>query len=133
ALKIEKIGYGAGSRELPDRPNVLRAIIGEMSETPGYETDTITRIETNIDDLSPEITGAVVDKLFEAGALDVFITPVQMKKNRPGVLLTVLCETEILPRISDLIFAETSSFGMRFDEVRRFKLERSFEKVATPF
>ena len=137
-MKIEKIGYGLGTRELPDRPNVLRAVLGESEistaepDAAGYETDTITRIETNIDDLSPEITGAVVDKLLAAGALDVFITPVLMKKNRPGQLLGVLCENGDIQKIADLIFAETTSFGLRMDEVRRLKLARKFEKVRTP-
>jgi pyridinium-3,5-bisthiocarboxylic acid mononucleotide nickel chelatase len=137
-MKVEKIGYGLGSRKLASRPNVLRAVLGELvadagAADSGYSTDTITRIETNIDDLSPEITGAVMDKLFAVGALDVFLTPIQMKKNRPAVKLTVLCESASVSKIADLIFAETSSFGVRTDEVRRLKLERKFEKVRTPF
>lgn len=133
-MKIEKIGYGVGSRKLADRPNVLRAVLGELADQTGdYETDTITRIETNIDDLSPEITGAVVDKLFAVGALDVFLTPIQMKKNRPGVQLSVLCEEAVVSKIAEMIFAETTSFGLRMDRVRRLKLDRKFEKVRTPF
>lgn len=133
-LKVEKIGYGVGSRKLPDRPNVLRAVLGEIDEkSSGYETDTITRLETNIDDLSPEITGAVMEKLFAIGALDVFFTSIQMKKNRPGVQLTVLCENADLHKIADLIFAETTSFGVRTDRVNRLKLERKFEEVKTGF
>lgn len=140
-IKVEKIGYGLGSRQLKDRPNALRAVLGEIAEstpvvpaTAGspYETDTITQIETNIDDLSPEITGAMVDRLLAAGALDAFLLPVQMKKNRPGVLLTVLCESDTVERIVDLIFTETSSFGVRLTEKKRFKLERRSENVQTP-
>jgi pyridinium-3,5-bisthiocarboxylic acid mononucleotide nickel chelatase len=133
-MKVEKIGYGIGGRKLPGRPNVLRAVIGEMDEAAGgYETDTITRIETNIDDLSPEITGAAMEKLFAAGALDAFFTSIQMKKNRPAIQLTVLCENADVPRMADLIFAETTSFGVRMDKVNRLKLERKFETVKTQF
>ncbi len=135
-LKVEKIGYGIGSRVIPSRPNVLRAVIGEMeapNDASAYQTDTIARIETNLDDLSPEITGATVDKLFAAGALDVFLTPIQMKKNRPGVQLTVLCEEAGLSKIADLLFTETTSFGLRLDRVERWKLDRKFQTVATPF
>lgn len=134
ALKIEKIGYGAGSRELAGQPNVLRALLGESEGTAtSYATDVITRLETNIDDLSPEILGVVMEKLFAAGALDVFFTPIQMKKNRPAVQLSVLAETGAVPQIADLLFQETSAFGLRMDEVRRLKLERRMETVATPF
>jgi uncharacterized protein (DUF111 family) len=135
-LKVEKIGYGVGSRTLPDRPNVLRAVLGELVEAEnasGYETDTITRIETNIDDLSSEVTGAVMEKLFNAGALDVFFTPIQMKKNRPAVQLSVLCEDAVVTKMADLIFAETTSFGLRMNKVNRLKLERKFQQVQTAF
>ena len=139
-MKIAKIGYGLGSREGKTRPNVLRAVLGDLDGVAGvsdpghsYETDTITRIETNIDDLSPEITGALFDRLFAAGALDVFLTPIQMKKNRPGVLLTVLCEDAMVSKIAGLIFSETTTFGLRTDRVSRLKLDRCFEKVRTPF
>ena len=93
-MEIEKIGYGIGTRDLKERPNVLRAILGRAAESApnDYETDTIIEIETNLDDLSPEITGAVMERLLALGALDVTLTPVQMKKNRPGVQLSVLCE-----------------------------------------
>ncbi len=132
-MTVEKVGYGIGSRDLPNRPNVLRAILGEMGETAPYETDTITRIETNIDDLSPEIVGAVLGKLLDAGALDAYLTPVQMKKGRPGIHLTVLCEDSLVAAVADLLFAETSSFGIRMDRVQRLKLERKSENVETPF
>ena len=131
-IKVEKIGYGIGSRKLPNRPNALRAVLGELDEqSGGYETDIISRIETNIDDMSPEITGAVMDKLFAVGALDVFFTSIQMKKNRPAVQLTVLCENSDVTKIADLIFSETTSFGVRMDQVNRFNLERKFENVKT--
>jgi len=134
-LRIEKIGYGIGTRQLSNRPNVLRAILGETNARAAapYLTDTVVRVETNLDDLSPEITGAVLNRLMEAGALDATLSPLQMKKNRPGVLLTVLCEEATLPKIADLIFAETTAFGLRMDRVERWKLDRRFETVTTPF
>ena len=98
-----------------------------------YATDTVTQIETNLDDLSPEIVGATLDRLLAAGALDAFFTPAQMKKNRPGVLLTVLCEPDAVERMADVIFRETTSFGLRLSEKRRLKLDRRFETVPTPY
>ena len=99
----------------------------------GYETDTVTRLETNLDDLSPEITGAVMSQLLAAGALDVWLTPIQMKKNRPGVMLSVLCEESAAPALAEIIFAETSAFGLRMEKVVRLKLARRFIQVPTEF
>ncbi len=99
----------------------------------GYETDTVTRLETNLDDLSPEIVGAVMEKLFAAGALDVWFTPIQMKKNRPGVQLSVLCEPALAQGLADIVFSETSAFGLRMEQIVRLKLERRFEQVQTEF
>ena len=99
----------------------------------GYDTDTVTRLETNLDDLSPELTGAVMEKLLAAGALDVWFTPVQMKKNRPAVQLSVLCDEAHTAPLADLIFTETSAFGLRTEKITRLKLERRFETVATEF
>ena len=99
----------------------------------GYETDTVARLETNLDDLSPEIAGAVMDRLHAAGALDVWFTAIHMKKNRPGVLLSVLCEQARIEPLADLIFTETSAFGLRVERTERLKLTRSFETVRTEF
>ncbi len=99
----------------------------------GYQTDTVTRLETNLDDSSPEILGAAMDKLFSAGALDVWLTPIHMKKNRPGVILSVLCEPDAVEALAGIIFQETSAFGLRMEQVVRLKLDRQFEKVATEF
>lgn len=99
----------------------------------GYETDTVTRLATNLDDLSPEILGAVMAKLFAAGALDVWFTPIQMKKNRPGVELSVLCESGSAQDLADIIFRETSAFGLRTEQIIRLKLTRRFEQVPTEF
>ena len=135
AMKVEKIGYGIGTRVTPGRPNVLRAVLGEADggAGAGFERDTITRIETNIDDLSPEIVGAVTEQLLKEGALDVFLTPIQMKKNRPGLKLTVLCEEVAVGKLAELIFRQTTSFGVRMDRVERLKLSRTFETVQTSY
>ncbi|MBA2433541.1 MAG: nickel pincer cofactor biosynthesis protein LarC [Chthoniobacterales bacterium] len=134
-MEIEKIGYGIGTRDLQERPNVLRAVLGRATETAPneYETDTIIEIETNLDDLSPELTGAAMERLLALGALDVTLTPVQMKKNRPGVRFSVLCEPALESQIVRSILRETSAFGVRRSEKRRYKLERRFEKVQTAF
>ena len=107
-----------------------------MDSTPAtgrYATDIVVQIETNLDDLSPEIVGATLDRLLAAGALDAFFTPAQMKKNRPGVLLTVLCEPDAAERMADVIFRETTAFGLRLSEKRRLKLVRRFETVQTAY
>jgi uncharacterized protein (DUF111 family) len=103
-----------------------------MNLPAGYETDEVWRVEANLDDLSPEITGGTLEKLLAAGALDVWLTPIQMKKNRPGVLLSTLCEEAQLAAVTDLIFAETSTFGLRVERTIRLKLERRFTTVQTP-
>ena len=99
----------------------------------GYDTETVTRLETNLDDSSPEILGAAMEQLLAAGALDVWFTAIHMKKNRPGVLLSVLCAAERAEALTDIIFRETSAFGLRTDSVVRLILERRFEAVATEF
>src|ERR1017187_4980034 len=138
----EKIGYGLGTRDNKTRPNVLRAVIGESREegqetgaAPGahdWETDTIAVLETNLDDLSAEILGNFMEKALAAGALDVFHTAIQMKKNRPGVLLTVLCTEAAAARFSELLLRETSAFGIRRYAAERRKLPREFVSVQTP-
>ena len=134
-MEIEKIGYGIGTRDLNVRPNVLRVVLGRAADSApnDYETDTIIEIETNLDDLSPEIAGAVMERLLVLGALDVTLTPVQMKKNRPGVQLSVLCEPALEAKCVYVLLTETSAFGVRRTEKRRYKLERRFEKVQTAF
>ena len=98
---------------------------------PGYETDTVTRIETNLDDVSPQVLGAVMQQLLAAGALDVWFTPVQMKKSRPGTMLSALCDEGAVEKIADIIFAETTAFGLRVEKIQRLKLTRRFETVKT--
>ncbi len=131
AMTIQKVGYGAGTRELARTPNVLRAVLGETaSETPA---DAVSVIETNIDDLNPQVYGDVMDRLLTMGALDVFLTPVQMKKNRPGTVLTVLCAPADADRFSDVVLTHTTSFGVRIHEARRRILAREIVQVATGF
>lgn len=134
-MKVEKIGYGVGTRKLPSRPNVLRAVLGEIEPeaAASYQTDQITRLETNLDDLSPELIGAAMEKLLKAGALDVFFTPIQMKKNRPAIQLSVLCEESDASKLADIIFSETTAFGLRMEQISRLKLARKFEKVKTAY
>ena len=131
-MRVEKIGYGAGTRVYEKFPNVLRAVLGEV-ETEDATPDTITVIEANLDDLNPQIFGHLMEQALAAGALDIFYTPVQMKKNRPGVLLTLLCATEARENLMDLIFRETTTLGVRYREERRVILRREFVTVATEF
>ncbi|MGA2603457.1 MAG: nickel pincer cofactor biosynthesis protein LarC [Verrucomicrobiia bacterium] len=135
AMSIEKIGYGAGSRDLDKAPNVLRAVLGESAEDSRRytEADSVAVIETNIDDMNPQLYGDVMERLLAAGALDVFLTPVQMKKNRPGTLLTVLCERNGVDALTELILMHTTSFGVRVHEAQRRKLAREIVTVKTKF
>ena len=104
-----------------------------MNLPSGYDTDIVVRLETNLDDLSPEISGAVMEKLFIAGALDVWFTPVHMKKNRPGVMLSVLCDEAKVSALAEIVMTETSAFGLRIEKVMRLKLDRKFETVQTQY
>jgi uncharacterized protein (TIGR00299 family) protein len=133
AMKIEKSAYGAGSREFPGHPNVVRLTLGEAPSSLAAKTasETITVLEANLDDLNPQVFGYVMDRLLEEGALDAFAMPVQMKKNRPGTLLTVLCKPEDASKLTQLIFTETTTLGVRRrDEVRQ-TLARRWENVNT--
>lgn len=132
-MKIEKSGYGAGSRDFPGHPNVVRLTVGEAASTLAAKTasETITVLEANLDDLNPQVFGYVMDRLLQDGALDAFGMPVQMKKNRPGMVLTVLCRPEDAGKLTQLLFAETTTLGVRRrDEVRQ-TLARRWESVHT--
>lgn len=130
-LAVERIGYGVGTRNSPHRPNVLRAVLGETTDV--SETDTVTELETNLDDLTPELAAAAVEKLLAVGALDAFVTPVQMKKGRPGFRLTALVDPPRADEFARLILRETSAFGVRMHECRRIKLRREMTSIETPF
>lgn len=139
-LRVEKIGYGLGMRELNKTPNVLRAVLGQMSKTTtkaktmaSGQTDYVTVIETNLDNLNPELLGAAMEDLLGQGALDVFFTPIQMKKNRPAVRLSVICERAETERFARWLLENTTTFGVRMREERRLKLEREWREEKTRF
>ncbi len=134
-MKIDKSGYGAGSRDFPGHPNVVRLTIGEAASTLAAKTasETITVLEANLDDLNPQVFGYVMDRLLEEGALDAFGMPAQMKKNRPGMLLTVLCRPEDAGKLAQLIFTETTTLGVRRRDEMRQTLARRWESVRTPW
>ncbi|HET6956204.1 MAG TPA: nickel pincer cofactor biosynthesis protein LarC [Vicinamibacterales bacterium] len=164
AMSVERVGYGAGDRDDPETPNVLRVLIGEetaglkacttsesRASEPGVESsvasapgvvqafrpaiatgDRVTVIECEIDDMNPQIFGLVMDRLYAAGALEVFYIPVQMKKNRPGTLLTVVVPPALRTAMADVIFRETTTIGLRHYDVDRECLERTLVTVATP-
>jgi uncharacterized protein (TIGR00299 family) protein len=131
-MKIESTGYGAGTRNPKDFPNALRLLVGEtVSAENGDET--LLMIETNIDDMSPQVFGYVIDRAFELGALDCYLTQTQMKKNRPGVLVSILCRPHDREKFMALLFAETTTIGARSYEVQRRALARESIRVETQF
>ncbi|HET9532056.1 MAG TPA: nickel pincer cofactor biosynthesis protein LarC, partial [Blastocatellia bacterium] len=135
---VEGTGYGAGARNPAGFPNCLRVMLGDFDEADLNQkrspaADSIVVIETNIDDMNPQAYGFVMGRAFELGALDVFLTPVQMKKERPGVLLTVLCERNSFDSISDLLLRETTTLGLRYYAARRRILDRAIETVETEY
>lgn len=122
AMKVKAVGYGLGSRHLESLPNALRVWVGEVAELPAEQT--ITVLETNIDDMPPELYGYLMERLLEAGARDVWFTPIQMKKNRPGILVSVLAPATLEDRLLDLIFRETTTLGVRRRSVSRYEAAR---------
>jgi uncharacterized protein (TIGR00299 family) protein len=133
-MSVSAIGYGAGTADLEGQPNVVRIMIGEAAEKSiaGFDEE-IAVIEANLDDMNPQIYGYFLEKALGAGALDVYTTPVQMKKNRPGTLLTVLCKPQETNALMSLIFAETTTFGTRTYRAQRRVLPREWVSVATEF
>jgi uncharacterized protein (TIGR00299 family) protein len=135
AMRVEGTGYGAGSRELREHPNVLRLTIGEALEqtqpAATAEAETITVLEANLDDLNPQVVAYAIEQMLAAGALDVFCVPAQMKKGRPGTLVTVLCKPPDADRMAKIIFAETTTLGVRRRDEQRLVLSRRWEKVET--
>ena len=130
-FRTRRIGYGAGSRDMDQIPNLLRLEIGESESS--LQTETLTLIETNIDDMSPEIYGFLIDRLFTEGARDAYLTPVIMKKGRPGVVLSVLADPDRTQSFTDLIFRETTTLGVRIRRVERQTISRRREVVETAF
>ena len=135
-LTVQTVGYGAGARDFPDAPNVLRVVIGDAvsdaaEASSGAAPTRVAVIEAEIDDMTPQLFGAVMDTLLAAGALDVFYTPVQMKKNRPGTLLTVIAPPDARTALIELIFRETTTIGVRYRESERELLDRTMVVVTT--
>jgi pyridinium-3,5-bisthiocarboxylic acid mononucleotide nickel chelatase len=130
AMTITHVGYGAGDRDLPNTPNVLRVLVGKSADQP--ETERIVVLECEIDDMNPQIFGLVMDRLYAAGALEVYFASVQMKKNRPGTLLTILARPEQRPELTGIVFRETTTIGVRYHEMLRDRLEREIIDVSTP-
>jgi uncharacterized protein (TIGR00299 family) protein len=132
AMTIERIGHGAGRREFVEQPNLLRVFVGESADTPNPEEhDTVWVLETNLDDVPAEFVGYCTEALFAAGALDVFTTPIQMKKSRPGVLLSVLAPEATVPALETILFRETATLGIRRALWRRNKMRREAVTVET--
>jgi len=130
-MRIDAVGYGAGTRVLPDRPNVLRLVLGAAAAVP--RADELAVIETNIDDMNPELFGYVMEKLLAAGARDVWFTPVHMKKNRPGIVLHVLAEPAAREAMAGILLRETTAIGVRSHAVQRTILPRETITVETEF
>jgi len=130
-MRIGRVGYGAGTKEFDGMPNMLRVVIGEKG--PPAAAGRIVAVETNIDDMNPQHFEYLFERLFKEGALDVYTTNIQMKKSRPAFKLTVLAEPASLERLSKIIFSETTSIGLRFQEWNRYKLDRKIVKVRTRY
>jgi pyridinium-3,5-bisthiocarboxylic acid mononucleotide nickel chelatase len=131
AMTVERIGYGAGTKDLPNTPNILRCFIGDTAEASTIET--VAQLETTIDDMNPQLYEPLMDRLFEAGALDVFLTPVVMKRSRPGTVLTALCPKDKVPDLSRVLFEESSTIGVRWTEVSRTRLDREVVTIVTDY
>ena len=137
-MRVERIGYGAGAREIPGHPNLARLLLGKSAEpvrvrdgAPGDEV--VSVIEANVDDMSPQLYGYFIDQALAAGALDVTCTPIQMKKDRPGILLSVLCTPEKGDALAQMLFEQTTTIGVRIYEARRKILERELVSIQTPY
>jgi pyridinium-3,5-bisthiocarboxylic acid mononucleotide nickel chelatase len=131
AMTVERVGYGAGTADLPGTPNVLRCVVGEGAGPGGDEV--VVQLETTIDDMSPQLYEPLMDRLFETGALDVFLTSVVMKRSRPGTVLTALCPPDRVGDLSRVLFEESTTIGVRWREVSRARLERAMATVSTVY
>jgi len=131
AMTVKQIGYGAGSREIKGHPNALRAVMGETADTAAPSA--VTVLECNIDDMNPQVFGYLLDRLYGLGALEVFYTPIQMKKCRPGTLVTVITPVHLRDAALDVLFQETTTIGVRHQEMHRECLNREWVTVSTPY
>ena len=132
-MQVGSIGYGAGDRDPKGTPNVLRILRGERAGAAANTDERVVKIECEIDDMNPQLFGPLMDGLLAAGALDVFYTPVQMKKSRPGTLITIIAPTDRRPPLTDLLFRESTTIGVRYEEMSRTCLDRAVETVTTPY
>ncbi len=130
-VRVETVGYGAGTKEIPQIPNLLRVIIGELE--PSLDQDEVVSVETNIDDMNPEIFPYVIERMLAAGAHDAYIIPILMKKGRPGMLLSVLTERRVLEQVLEIMFRETTTLGVRIQPTERRKVRREIRTVTTSF
>ena len=130
-LRVESVGYGAGTKEIPQLPNLLRVIIGELE--PSLDQDEVVTVETNIDDMNPEIFPHVIERLLAVGAYDAYVIPILMKKGRPGILLSVLTERRTLEQVLEVVFRETTTLGVRIQPTERRKVRRESRTVMTSF
>jgi pyridinium-3,5-bisthiocarboxylic acid mononucleotide nickel chelatase len=131
SMTVERVGYGAGSADLPETANVLRCFVGHTAGRQAGES--VAQVETTIDDMSPQLFEPLMDRLFEAGALDVFLAPVIMKRSRPGTVLTALCPADRIGALSRVLFEESSTIGVRWTEVTRARLEREMVTLPTAY
>jgi uncharacterized protein (DUF111 family) len=129
-MRLRRAGYGAGSRDFADTPNVLRVLVGDIDAPASHR---VVVIEAEIDDMNPQIFGVLIDRLLAEGALDVFYTSIQMKKNRPGTLLSIVAPPAVRERLTATVFRETTTIGIRYREMDRECLDRETVAVQTPF
>jgi len=132
ALTVEAVGYGAGTRDLPGTPNILRCFLGQTADSAEGD-ETVLQVETTIDDMSPQLYETLIERVFDAGALDVFLQPVIMKRGRPGVVVTALCAPERVGDLSRALFEESTTIGVRWSEWRRTRLQREMVEVTTAY
>ncbi len=130
-IRVHAVGYGAGSKELPQLPNLLRVVIGELDSA--YEQEQLVVVETNIDDMNPQVYPYLIEKLLDAGAHDAYLVPIIMKKGRPGILLSVMTGKSKLDAVSEIIYKHTSTIGLRVQEMGRRKLQRREMEIHTQF
>lgn len=132
SMRLQKVGYGAGSRQYDRHPNILRALLGDLLAD-GAVRETILVLETTIDDMNPQLYGHLMERLFADGALEVFYTPIVMKKNRPGTQVTIICPEARLQDVTATIFRETTTIGFRYLPMGRIEMDRRIEVVKTPY
>jgi uncharacterized protein (TIGR00299 family) protein len=133
SMTVRASGYGSGKKRFGDRPNLLRVILGDAEEDALGSAPEVAVLETNLDDLSPQFYEPLSEKLFAMGALDVYLSPVQMKKGRPATLLTILAPPDLAESAAELVFTETTTLGIRFSTMKRLCLDREWRSVETPY